>query len=64
MEWLAVGAHQCQLLGLPPAGVLLHYAGGWFKLWDDAAAFAAGIWIVSHESMTSVPLYFRNWQLK
>ncbi|MEN8133416.1 MAG: hypothetical protein ABFS45_25260 [Pseudomonadota bacterium] len=49
MEWPAVGAHQRHLLGLSPAGVLLHYAGSWFKFPDDAAAFAAGIGIAFHE---------------
>ena len=48
MQWHAVAAHQLQLLGPPPAGVLLHHAGSWFKFRDDAATFAAGIWIVFH----------------
>ena len=53
IEWPAVGAHQRQLLGLSPAGVLLHDAGSWFKFRDDATAFAAGIWIVFHEGIHS-----------
>ena len=53
MKWPAVGAYQRQLLGLSPAGVLLHYAGGRFKFRDDAAAFAAGIWIVFHGGIPS-----------
>ena len=48
MEWLAVAAHQLQLLRPLPAGVLQHYAGGWLKFRDDAATFAAGIWVVFH----------------
>ena len=53
IEWPAVGAHQRQLLGLSPAGVLLHDASGGFKFRDDATAFAAGIWIVFHEGIHS-----------
>jgi len=53
LEWPAVGAYQRQLLGAPPAGVLLHYAGGWFKFRDDAAAFAADIWIKFHVGIPS-----------
>jgi len=45
---LAVAAHQRHLLGLAPAGVLLHYAGGWFKFRDVTAAFATDVWIVFH----------------
>ena len=48
-----VGTHQRQLLGLSPAGVLLHDASGGFKFRDDAAAFAADIWIVFHEGTPS-----------
>ena len=51
VKWLTVDAHQRQLLGLSPAGVLLHYSGGWFKCRDDAAAFATGIWIVFHKDI-------------
>jgi hypothetical protein len=53
MEWPAVGAHQRQLLGLSPAGVLLHDASGGFKFRNDAAAFATGIWIVFHGGIHS-----------
>ena len=53
IEWPAVGTHQRQLLGLSPAGVLLHGAGGWLKFRDDAAAFAASIWTVFHEGIPS-----------
>ena len=53
MEWPAVGAHQRQLLELSPAGVLLHYAGGWFKFRDDATTFAAGIWSEFHGGIPS-----------
>ena len=53
MEWPAVGAYQRQLLGLSPAGVLLHYAGGWFKFRNDATTFTADVWIVFHEGIHS-----------
>jgi hypothetical protein len=53
IEWPAVGAHQRQHLGLSPAGVLLHDASGGFKFRDDAATFAASIWIVFHEDTPS-----------
>jgi len=53
MEWLAVDAHQLQLLRPPPAGILLHHAGSWFKFRDDAATFAAGIWVVFHGDIHS-----------
>lgn len=49
----AIGTHQRQLLGLSPAGVLLHDASGGFKFRNDAAAFAASIWIAFHEGTPS-----------
>ena len=52
-KWPAVAAHQCQLLGLSPAGVLLHDASGGFKLRDAAAVNArVATASLSHDTRT------------